>query len=69
MVLKKKNLKLFSPVGDAAGSASIANPDTLSPETGKPWSRALVWRFLIAFIIYGILNNAAFTLNGAVLLP
>ena len=68
-VLKKKNLKLFSPAGNSAGATSTVDPDTISPETGKPWSRALVWRFLIAFIIYGILNNAAFTLNGAVLLP
>ncbi len=49
--------------------AVIIDPSSISPETGKPWPKSTFWRFLIAFIIYGVLNNAAFTLNSAVLLP
>lgn len=53
----------------AAGPTPTVDPDSISPETGKPWPKSLVWRFLIAFVIFGVLNNAAFTLNGGVLLP
>jgi MFS family permease len=45
------------------------SPDELSPETGKPFSKAMTIRFLIAFTLYGILNSAAFGVNGTVLLP
>lgn len=65
----KKNWKFFSPAGMAAGPTPTVDPDSISPETGKPWPKSLVWRFLIAFVIFGVLNNAAFTLNGGVLLP
>ncbi len=65
----KRNWKFFSPVGTAAGHTLTVDPDSISPETGEPWPRFLVWRFLIAFVIFGVLNNAAFTLNGGVLLP
>lgn len=64
----KKHFRFFDSFG-TQGSTATADPDAISPETGKPWSKSYVWRFLIAFVIYGILNNAAFTLNGAVLLP
>ena len=53
---------------DASGSAAV-DPDTLSPETGKPWAKGTTARYLVAFTIFAILNNAAFTLNGATLLP
>ncbi len=51
------------------GETLSVDPGTISPETGMPWPKSTFWRFLIAFIIFGVLNNAAFTLNGAVLLP
>ncbi|KRL73701.1 transporter, major facilitator family protein [Lentilactobacillus kefiri DSM 20587 = JCM 5818] len=67
-MMLKKHFRFFDSFG-TQGSTATADPDAISPETGKPWSKSYVWRFLIAFVIYGILNNAAFTLNGAVLLP
>lgn len=42
---------------------------TLSPETGKPFSKAVTARFFVAFTLYGILNNIAFGINGTTLLP
>ncbi|MCO7124654.1 MFS transporter [Sporolactobacillus shoreicorticis] len=66
-----KKHKLFFSADNMAGAipAAHVNPDTLSPETGKPFSRLTVFRFLAAFVIYAVLNNAAFTINGGNLLP
>jgi MFS family permease len=63
--------KLFLPADDTAGVMPNlkVNPDTLSPETGKPFSKATTFRYLAAFVIYAVLNNAAFTINGGNLLP
>lgn len=60
---------LKADVAVGSGGNQTVNPDTISPETGRPWSKVTVWRFLIAFVCFGILNNAAFALNGSVLLP
>jgi MFS family permease len=66
-----KKHKLSAPADDAVGTIphNMAIDDTLSPETGKPFSKLTVFRFLAAFVIYAVLNNAAFTINGANLLP
>ncbi|EHO52387.1 MFS transporter [Lentilactobacillus kisonensis] len=66
-----KHHKLFESATDLAGPApdSAVNPDTLSPETGKPFSKLTVFRFLAAFVVFAVLNSAAFTINGGNLLP
>lgn len=64
----KKHFRLFKADTLSATSAGI-DADKLSPESGKPWTKSTVTRYLIAFILYAILNNAAFTLNGNTLLP
>lgn len=50
-------------------AAGAVDPDTLSPETGKPFSKFTTFRYVAAFAIYAILNCAAFTVNGNNLLP
>ena len=54
---------------DTAATVPVLDPDRLSPETGKPWARSTTIRYLVAFTIFAVLNSAAFTLNGATLLP
>lgn len=52
-----------------SSAASYVDPDTLSPETGEPFSKATTARYLVAFVIFAILNCAAFVLNGNTLMP
>lgn len=52
-----------------SNSEVLVDPDTLSPETGEPFSRAMTARYLGAFVIFAILNCAAFVLNGNTLMP
>lgn len=52
-----------------SNSEVLVDPDTLSPETGEPFSRAMTARYLVAFVIFAILNCAAFVLNGNTLMP
>ena len=49
--------------------AADVDPDTLSPETGRPFSKVTTARYLVAFVIFAVLNCAAFVLNGNTLLP
>lgn len=66
----KKHKQFASPdVPVGAVADNTVDPDAISPETGKPFSKLTVFRFLAAFVIYAVLNNAAFTINGANLLP
>ena len=51
-----------------AQAAAGADPE-LSPETGSPFSKATVARYLVAFTLFGVLNNAAFGITSTVLLP
>ena len=39
-----------------SNSEVLVDPDTLSPETGEPFSRAMTARYLGAFVIFAILN-------------
>ena len=50
-------------------AASTIDTDLLSPETGKPFSKVTTARYLVSFIIFAVLNCAAFVLNGNTLLP
>lgn len=70
LTMLKKHKQFAStdvPVGAVADNT--VDPDAISPETGKPFSKLTVFRFLAAFVIYAVLNNAAFTINGSNLLP
>ncbi|WP_291527604.1 MFS transporter [Bifidobacterium sp. UBA744] len=56
-------------MSNATATAAAVDPDTLSPEDGKPFTQARTARYLIAFVLYAILNCAAFVLNGNTLMP
>lgn len=68
-MLKKHKQFASTDVPVGAVADNTVDPDAISPETGKPFSKLTVFRFLAAFVIYAVLNNAAFTINGANLLP
>ena len=51
------------------GVQAAVDPDTLSPEDGKPFTKARTARYLVAFVTFAILNCAAFVLNGSTLMP
>lgn len=56
------------------GTASVADigdlpPEDLAPDTGKPFSKSVTMRYLIAFTAFAILNTASFNVNTSVLLP
>lgn len=68
-MLKKHKQFASTDVPVGAVADNTVDPDAISPETGKPFSKLTVFRFLAAFVIYAVLNNAAFTINGSNLLP
>lgn len=68
-MLKKHKQFASTDVPVGAVADNTVDPDAISPETGKTFSKLTVFRFLAAFVIYAVLNNAAFTINGANLLP
>lgn len=68
-MLKKHKQFASTDVPVGAVADNMVDPDAISPETGKPFSKLTVFRFLAAFVIYAVLNNAAFTINGSNLLP
>lgn len=68
-MLKKHKQFASTDVPVGAVADNTVDPDAISPETGKPFSKLTVFRFWAAFVIYAVLNNAAFTINGSNLLP
>ncbi|RRG07852.1 MAG: MFS transporter [Lactobacillus sp.] len=70
-MFKNRRFRFFQPINDLSGGGTSLklDPDTLSPETGKPFTKATTTRYLVAFIVYAMLNNMAFTINGNTLLP
>lgn len=53
----------------AAQAATAIDPNTIAPDTGKPMPKTETWRFMIGFIIFGIMWMMSGTIGSNVLFP
>lgn len=53
----------------ATQTSTAIDPNAIAPDTGRPMTKTETWRFMIGFIIFGIMWMMSGTIGSNVLFP